>query len=114
MPRWWRRVLVSLRRANVFLLLEIAASAIFALMVAVSWLTVTGSSEQGQILPSRLTSSLLIGTLVPAMALLVLGGRRLAIRRATRSLLGSSGRLHIRLVWLFSLIAAIPTRFRWM
>ncbi|MFM6831261.1 MAG: HAMP domain-containing protein, partial [Novosphingobium sp.] len=109
MPRWWRRVLVSLRRANVFLLLEIAASAIFALMVAVSWLTVTGSSEQGQILPSRLTSSLLIGTLVPAMALLVLGGRRLAIRRATRSLLGSSGRLHIRLVWLFSLIAAIPT-----
>ncbi|MDT0508085.1 ATP-binding protein [Novosphingobium sp. MMS21-SN21R] len=109
MPRWWRRVLVSLRRANVFLLLEIAASAIFALMVAVSWLTVTGSSEQAQILPSRLTSSLLIGTLVPAMALLVLGGRRLAIRRATRSLLGSSGRLHIRLVWLFSLIAAIPT-----
>lgn len=109
MPRWWRRVLVSLRRANVFFLLEIAAATILGLMVVTSWLTVTGTATEGQILPSRLTSSLLIGTLVPAMALLVLGGRRLAIRRAAQSVLGSSGRLHVRLVWLFSLIAAIPT-----
>ncbi|ABD26369.1 periplasmic sensor signal transduction histidine kinase [Novosphingobium aromaticivorans DSM 12444] len=109
LPRWWRRVLVSLRRANVFLLLEIAASAVLALMLAVSWLTLTSSSAEGQILPSRLTSSLLIGTLVPAMALIILVGRRLAIRRAAQSVLGSSGRLHVRLVWLFSLIAAIPT-----
>lgn len=109
MPRWYRRVLVSLRRANVFFLLEVAASTILTLMLAVSWLTVTASSTEGQILPSRLTSSLLIGTLVPAMALLVLAGRRLAIRRAAKSVLGSSGRLHVRLVWLFSLIAAIPT-----
>lgn len=109
MPRWYRRALLSLRRANVFFLLEVAATTILALMLSVSWLTLTGASSDGQILPSRLTSSLLIGTLVPAMALLVLGGRRLAIRRATKSLLGSSGRLHVRLVWLFSLIAAIPT-----
>lgn len=109
MPRWFRRVLVSLRRANVFFLLEAAASTTLALMLAVSWLTVTGSSAEGQILPSRLTSSLLIGTLVPAMALQILWGRRLAIRRAAKSVLGSSGRLHVRLVWLFSLIAAIPT-----
>lgn len=102
-------MLVTLRRANVFLLLEGATATVLALMVAVSWLTVTGSSEEGQVLPSRLTSTLLIGTLVPAMALLILGGRRLAIRRATRSVVGSSGRLHVRLVWLFSLIAAIPT-----
>ncbi|MFN3469670.1 MAG: HAMP domain-containing protein, partial [Novosphingobium sp.] len=109
MPRWFRRLLVALRRANVFFLLELAASTILVLMLSVSWLTVTGSSGEGQILPSRLTSSLLIGTLVPAMTLLVLAGRRLAIRRAARSVLGSSGRLHVRLVWLFSLIAAIPT-----
>ncbi|MFM2372698.1 MAG: hypothetical protein RIS85_2420 [Pseudomonadota bacterium] len=109
MPRWWRRVLISMRRANLFLLLELAAAAVLALMVATSWLTLTASAGEGQILPSRLTSSLLVGTLVPAMALLVLGGRRLAIRRAARSVLGSSGRLHVRLVWLFSLIAAIPT-----
>lgn len=109
MPRWVRRLAVSLRRANVFFLLEVTASTIFALMLAVSWLTVTGSGSEGQILPSRLTSSLLIGTLVPAMALQILWGRRLAFRRAAKSVLGSSGRLHVRLVWLFSLIAAIPT-----
>jgi two-component system, NtrC family, nitrogen regulation sensor histidine kinase NtrY len=109
MPRWVRRMAVGLRRANVFFLLEVAASTVLALMLAVSWLTVTGSGSEGQILPSRLTSSLLIGTLVPAMALQILWGRRLAIRRAAQSVLGSSGRLHVRLVWLFSLIAAIPT-----
>ncbi|SMC31128.1 ATP-binding protein [Novosphingobium sp. B1] len=108
-PRWFRRALVGLRRANFLLLLELTCAAIFVLMLSVSWLTLSGPSAQGGILPSRLTSSLLIGTLVPAMALLVLAGRRLAIRRAAKSVLGSSGRLHVRLVWLFSLIAAIPT-----
>ncbi|MEL0210834.1 MAG: ATP-binding protein [Novosphingobium sp.] len=108
-PRWFRRALVGLRRANFLLLLELTCAAILVLMLSVSWLTLSGPSAQGAILPSRLTSSLLIGTLVPAMALLVLAGRRLAIRRAAKSVLGSSGRLHVRLVWLFSLIAAIPT-----
>ncbi len=97
-PRWFRRALVGLRRANFLLLLELTCAAIFVLMLSVSWLTLSGPSAQGGILPSRLTSSLLIGTLVPARALLVLAGRRLAIRRAAKSVLGSSGRLHVRLV----------------
>jgi two-component system nitrogen regulation sensor histidine kinase NtrY len=37
------------------------------------------------------------------------GRAALALARAARSGLGTSGRLHVRLVWLFSLIAAIPT-----
>ena len=98
-----------MRRANVFLLLELTATLALALMLAVTWMALSGASNTNQLLPSRLTSSLLIGTLVPAMALIVLIGRRLALRRAARSVLGSSGRLHVRLVWLFSLIAAIPT-----
>ena len=108
-PRWYRRLLVVLRRANVFLLLEMTATMALALMVAVTWLALSASGNANQLLPSRLTASLLIGTLVPAMALIVLIGRRLALRRAAQSVLGSSGRLHVRLVWLFSLIAAIPT-----
>ncbi|TNE55571.1 MAG: HAMP domain-containing protein, partial [Sphingomonadales bacterium] len=44
-------------------------------------------------------------SLVPAMALLVLMGRRLALKRAA----GSTARLHVRLVFLFSLISAVPT-----
>jgi two-component system nitrogen regulation sensor histidine kinase NtrY len=109
MPRWWRRLLVALRRANVFLLLEMTAGTALITMLAVSWQTVSANSATNQLLPARLTSVLLIGSLVPAMALIVLAGRRLALARAARSGLGTSGRLHVRLVWLFSLIAAIPT-----
>jgi two-component system nitrogen regulation sensor histidine kinase NtrY len=108
-PRWYRRLLVAMRRANVFLLLEMTATMALALMVTVTWMALSSNDTANQLLPSRLTASLLIGTLVPAMALIVLIGRRLALRRAARSVLGSSGRLHVRLVWLFSLIAAIPT-----
>jgi len=108
-PRWYRRLLVVMRRANVFLLLEMTATMALALMVTVTWMALSASGNGNQLLPSRLTATLLIGTLVPAMALIILIGRRLALRRAARSVLGSSGRLHVRLVWLFSLIAAIPT-----
>jgi two-component system nitrogen regulation sensor histidine kinase NtrY len=108
-PRWWRKLLVQTRRANLFLMLELASAGALVAMLAVSWFSVTSHNAAGQLLPSRLTASLLVGTLVPAMALLVLFGRRMALRRAARSLVGSNGRLHVRLVWLFSLIAAIPT-----
>ena len=109
LPRWYRRLLVALRRANAFLLLELFTAFSFALMIGVSWMALSANSAGNQLLPARLTSSLLIGTMVPAMALIVLIGRRFALRRAALGVLGSSGRLHVRLVWLFSLIAAIPT-----
>lgn len=98
-----------LRRANVFFLLELVAGVALGLMVWISWSMLTANAGGNVLLPSRLTTSLLIGTLVPAMALIVLGGRRAALRRASHGVLGRSGRLHVRLVWLFSLIAAIPT-----
>ncbi|WP_338468193.1 ATP-binding protein [Novosphingobium sp. ZN18A2] len=108
-PRWWRRTLVALRRANIFLLLELLSAAALAVMVVVSWMALTNTDTSGTLLPSRLSSSLLIGTLVPAMALIVLIGRRMALRRAAKSVAGTNGRFHVRLVWLFSLIAAVPT-----
>lgn len=52
---------------------------------------------------------LLVANLVPGIALLVLIGRRIAKRRAARSPVGGGGRLHVRLVALFSVIAAVPT-----
>ena len=39
-PRWWRKLLVESRRANLFLLLELAVAAALLAMVAVSWATV--------------------------------------------------------------------------
>jgi len=110
LPRWWRRLLVILRRANVFLLVETACAIALVMMVTLSWYKLNPQHTPGdQLLPAKLTSTLLIGTLVPALALIVLFGRRIALARAARDALASNGRLHVRLVWLFSLIAAVPT-----
>lgn len=97
--------MVASRRSNFFLLLEIVAGLALAAMVLTTWFTFESAPPDGQLVPAGQVASLLIGTLLPAMALVVLFGRRLALRRAA----GSTARLHVRLVFFFSLIAAIPT-----
>ncbi len=104
-PSLVKRAMARLRRSNIFTVLEIGALVAFVIMAATTWIAFSASPTDGQILPARQVAALLVGTLLPAMALLVLGGRRLARRRAA----GSTARLHIRLVFLFSLIAAVPT-----
>lgn len=104
-PRLWRRLVVTLRRANFFAWLEGVAALSFVLMVALTYLAFTSAPADGQLLPSAQVASLLIGTMVPALTLVVLVGRRMAIRRAA----GSTARMHVRLVFFFSLVAAIPT-----
>ena len=107
-PRWWRRAQVAARRANFFAVVEAIAVLVFVLMTAIAWQTLSAQAEHGQLLPSELTATLLIGMLVPAMTVLVLIGRRLALRRAAETV-GGSGRMHVQLVFLFSMISAIPT-----
>lgn len=104
-PRWWRRFVVGSRRANVFLWLEIIGALAFLLAVWSTWFAFTNAPADGQMLPSAQVAILLIGTLIPAMGLLVLLGRRVALRRAA----GSTARLHVKLVFFFSLVAAVPT-----
>jgi two-component system nitrogen regulation sensor histidine kinase NtrY len=104
-PRWLRRFVVTSRRSNLFAWLELASAMAMAAMAVSGYLVFTNAPPDGQLLPSQQVAGLLIGTLVPAMALLVLLGRRLALRRAA----GSTARLHVRLVFFFSLIAAVPT-----
>ncbi len=104
-PRWWRRFVVTSRRVNLYSFIELIAAIAFLVMVASTWATFTAAPPNGALLPSRQVAGLLIGTLIPAMALLVLAGRRIALRRAA----GSTARLHVRLVFFFSLIAAVPT-----
>ncbi|OJW68979.1 MAG: PAS domain-containing sensor histidine kinase [Sphingomonadales bacterium 63-6] len=104
-PRWSRRALVSARRANIFGIMEVAAAVILGVMVVWSYVKLFGQPVRGQLVPSGDAAVLLIGTLIPAMTLLVLVGRRMAIRRAG----GKTARLHVRLVFFFSLMAAIPT-----
>ena len=106
-PRWRRRLQVAARRANLFAIIELSAALAFMAMTVVTFATIQGRSDR-ELMPSDLTATLLIGTLVPAMALLVLLGRRMALRRAADTL-GGTGRLHTQLVFFFSLLAAIPT-----
>jgi len=103
--RFARRLVVASRRANLFRFLEIGAAVALAIMVVATWTAFANTPDETQLLPTRQISILLVGTLVPAMALAVLFGRRLALRRAA----GSTARLHVRLVFVFSLIAAVPT-----
>ncbi|ASJ91350.1 ATP-binding protein [Porphyrobacter sp. CACIAM 03H1] len=104
-PRWWRRFMLAARRANLFLWLE--GGAVVALVAAVfaTWSAYSRTGRPDDLLPTMQVSLLLMATLVPAMTLLVLIGRRLALRRAA----GSTARLHVRLVFFFSMVAAVPT-----
>ena len=96
---------VTSRRVNLFLWLEIGSAAVLVVMLASSYLALSQSSKTTAPLPSLQAAALLVGTLIPALALLVLWGRRLAIRRAG----DSSARLLVKLVFFFSLVAAVPT-----
>lgn len=83
---------------------------ILALAVAVaggSYLVI-GGDFSARLLPPGLVAALLVANLLPGIALLVLVGRRIAMRRAARSPMGGQGRLHVRLVALFSVIASVP------
>ncbi|AKH41612.1 two-component system nitrogen regulation sensor histidine kinase NtrY [Altererythrobacter atlanticus] len=105
LPRWWRRSMVIARRANLYFWLEVSSAIALLVMLAASWLTLASFSDPGEPVPSTQAAAMLVGTLIPALALIVLFGRRMAIRRAG----GTTARLHVNLVFFFSLVAAIPT-----
>jgi len=108
-PRWRRRLSVAVRRNGFIPLLEIGAVALMLVTVVISYLLVSARSTPGALLTPGAVAALLVANLVPAMALMVLAARRLAMRRAARTEAGGRGRLHVRLVALFSVIASVPT-----
>ena len=108
-PRWRRRVAVWARRNGWVPFAEIAIVALVVLVLVASYLIVTRSGNPEIPLSPELVAALVVANLVPAMALMVMVARRLAIRRAVRSDIGGKGRLHVRLVALFSIIASVPT-----
>src|SRR6478736_1366437 len=77
-------------------------------MMAFSIWVLRRGAEPGTLLSPPLIALLLIANLLPAIALMVLYSRRVAVRRAEEGGLGS-GRLHVRPVALFSALAAVPT-----
>jgi two-component system, NtrC family, nitrogen regulation sensor histidine kinase NtrY len=79
-----------------------------AVAVAIATYFIIRGETSPKLLSPTLLALLLVANLLPGMALLVLLGRRVAMRRAALSPIGGRGRLHVRLVAIFSVIAAVP------
>ncbi|HWH22809.1 MAG TPA: PAS domain-containing sensor histidine kinase, partial [Allosphingosinicella sp.] len=99
---------MATRRSSFVPLIEFGTLAALLLIAAISYFVVAGRDSDA-LLPPPLVAALLVANLVPAMAMMVLIARRVAVRRAAQSPIGGRGRLHVRLVALFSVIAAVPT-----
>src|SRR5690349_6068342 len=83
-------------------------AAFLVAMVAVSSWLLRRTGQPGTLISPRVIALLLVANLIPAIALMVLFTRKVALRRAEQGGVGS-GRLHIRLVGLFSVVASVPT-----
>ncbi|WP_240699979.1 sensor histidine kinase NtrY-like [Sphingomonas gei] len=88
-------------------MLEIAVLALVLAAPLGTYLFVT-RFWSGQLFSPGVAALLLLANLLPCVALIVLVGRRIAIRRAAQRGLAERGRLHVRLVAVFSLMATIP------
>nr|WP_294169239.1 ATP-binding protein [uncultured Sphingomonas sp.] len=96
-------------RANgrFYRVVELLTGLVLLTMLVTSLSVLRGGDPSSRLSPPSI-ALLLIANLIPAIALMVLFSRRLALRRAEQGGLGT-GRLHTRLVALFSVIAAVPT-----
>jgi two-component system nitrogen regulation sensor histidine kinase NtrY len=77
-------------------------------MIAIAIALLRREAEPGTSLKAPIIALLLISILLPAIVLMALYARKVAVRRAEEGGLGS-GQLHVRLVALFTAIAAVPT-----
>lgn len=87
---------------------EVIVFALAVLIGIISYFLIVRAGATPSLLSSVLIAVMLIANLVPWIALLVLAGRRIAMRRAARSPTGGRGRLHVRLVATFSVLASVP------
>jgi two-component system nitrogen regulation sensor histidine kinase NtrY len=107
-PSWrqWVRVTVGPRLMPI---IEISTLIAVVVIGVASYFMVTDQGRPDAILTPPAVAMLLVANLVPIMALMVLIARRIAAKRAAASTIGGKGRLHVRLVALFSATAAVPT-----
>lgn len=87
---------------------EIGTLLALMLIMATSYWILTQGAPGQKLLTPPVVALMLVANLIPAIALIVLIGRRVAKRRAAASPVGGGGRLHVRLVGIFSLVASVP------
>lgn len=96
------------KRLSVTPLIELGVLALTITIGIATYFTITADPTSPRPLTPPLVALLMVANLVPAVALLVLIGRRIAIKRAMATAAGGQGRLHVRLVALFSVLASVP------
>ena len=89
-------------------IVEIAVFAAAVAMAALTYVVLRGNSDTERLLSPGVTALLLLGDLVPVVGIIVMIGRRVARRRSARLSGMGGGKLHVRLVAIFSLIASVP------
>ncbi len=89
--------------------LEIASAVMLVVAGVATAMFLIGQGPQSEPLAPAASATMLVGNLLPATLLLVLFGRRVALKRAENSNIGSKQLLHVRLVAIFSAITAVPT-----
>ena len=87
---------------------EPAAVALAIAVALASWRVFDGRDGTDALLSPTVIAGFVVANLICGTLLLVLVGRRLALKRAAASPIGGRGRLHVQLVGLFSLIASVP------
>ena len=106
--RAWKRYFPPFLRPHLATLVEIVTLILFLGTAGLTYFLLSGQGQSYTLLTPPIVALLLVGNLVPAIALLVLLGRRVAKRRAALSAIGSDGQLHVRLVAIFSIVASVP------
>ena len=85
---------------------EVGVPVLSIVVAALTYFTIAGDDGAPQMLSPPLVALLLVANLVPGIGIIVLVARRVAVRRAARA--GGGGRLHVRLVAIFSALASVP------
>jgi two-component system nitrogen regulation sensor histidine kinase NtrY len=96
------------RRLSVTPAVELGVLAAVLAVALASYFIVRGEGNPKGLLAPPVIALVLVANLAGGIALMMLAGRRIARRRAARSPVGGEGRLHVRLVLLFSAVAAVP------
>lgn len=104
------KLVLLFRKGQVYRYLEFGCVLLLAATLALTYWIVSERHGHQALLPAPLTAALLVTNLVPALVLMSLIGRRIAMRRSagTMGQVQGRGRLHVRFVALFSLISSIP------
>ncbi|MET0241110.1 MAG: ATP-binding protein [Sphingobium sp.] len=102
-------ILGAISAGRLILAAEIGALLMLLTTAIFTWWLIDQQNGSDRLLTPPIVALLLVLNLVPAIAMLVLIGRRIAKRRAAASLVGGDGQMHVRLVAMFSLIASVPT-----